>query len=170
MTLFLRIWAIMVGLLGPPIALFTGGFSQVLFIFLVASFFLSWPIFIFIHISGGSVVNILYGLNKPTSKREQLQGDYQKAKSLMADDQFNSAHIVICAVLEKDPAYGDALFLKAQILQRMGRLDEARQVIQTLLRTCKEDRVNRRWAHSLLTDINEQADQLHQEQNRQTSS
>lgn len=158
----------MVGLLGPAIAMFTGGFSKPLFIFLAASFFLTWPIFFFIHLTGGSMVNILYGLNRAGSKRDQLQGDYQKAKCMMVDEQFNSAYNVICGVLEKEPAYGDALLLKAQILERMGRLDDARRVLQTLLQTCKEDKVNRRWAHSLMTEINGLKEEQEKEQDNGT--
>lgn len=150
----------MVGLLGLPIALFTGGFSYIFLIFVVASFFLSWPIFFIIHLSGGSMVNVLYGLRQPTSKREQLQGDYQRAKCLMAENKFTMAHKVIDEVLEKDTNYADALLLKAQILQRMGRLVAAKGVIYTILRNCKQDAVNCRWAHSILVELNEQIDDL----------
>ena len=100
-TLFLRIWVTMAGLLALPVALYTGGFTYKFLIFIIISFFLSWPIFFFIHLTGGSIVNILYGLGKPTTRREQLQGEYQKAKCHLADNQFSKACEVINGVLEK---------------------------------------------------------------------
>lgn len=154
-TLFLRIWVTMVGLLGLPVALVTGGFNYKFLLFIIVCFFLSWPVFLIIHLSGSSMVNILYGLGKPASKREQLQGDYQKAKCLFADSQFNVADEVINGVLEKYADYGDALLLKAQILQRSGGLIEAKEVIYYLLRNCKNDPVNCRWARSILAEIDE---------------
>ena len=153
-TLFLRIWATVVGFLGLPVVLFTGGFSIGLVIVIIGGFFISWPIYFVISYTGNSLVNSLMGLNRPAEKREKFHGEYQKAKNLMVTEKYGQALAVIEEVLEAEPDYGDALLLKAQILQRQGNTLQARKTARHLLRECKDDQINCRWAASLLEELN----------------
>lgn len=79
--------------------------------------------------------------------REQLSADIARARLSKGKGQFKEALLIINSVLEKDPNYPEALFLKAQILwEGYGNKELARRNLDRILELVKDDDPMRRWA------------------------
>jgi tetratricopeptide (TPR) repeat protein len=79
--------------------------------------------------------------------REQLSADLAKARYAKGSGHFDEALSIINQVLEKDPDYPDALYLKAHILwegfkNSKGALESLRSIVQSV----QEDEPIGRWA------------------------
>ena len=83
---------------------------------------------------GGSV-QILYGVGRRTmTVRDQLAGTMSIARNHKMNKRFDQALLSIEEALAKDPAYPEALLLKAQILwEGFGDADEAKKCLETIM-------------------------------------
>lgn len=100
------------GLLG----LILGGIPGLL-IGMAASAGVAFTSDIFCGAIGSGSVNLLYGTGRRTSNlREQLAGDLNVVRFHKMNRKFDRALETVEKVLEKDPDYPEALFLKAQVL------------------------------------------------------
>ena len=104
----------------------------------------------------GSVLgNIFSGWSsRRVSSRETLSADLEKAKSCKRSGEFEEANEIIDQVLEKDPDFPDALYLKAQILwEGFEKRQEASECLQNVMRLVPLEDTLHRWASSLLKEI-----------------
>ena len=104
----------------------------------------------------GSVLgNIFSGWSsRQVSPRETLSADLEKAKSGKRNGEFEEAKEIIDQVLEKDPDFPDALYLKAQILwEGFEKRQEASECLQSVMRLVPQEDTLHRWASSLLKEI-----------------
>ena len=106
---------------------------------------------------GGGSVNLLYGTGRRNiDVRDQLSGTMSQARCHKMRRDFGEALTLIEEVLDKDPNYPEALFLKAQILwegfeDSTGTKVCLNKVIKIVPN--KGESVHR-WASQLLSDIN----------------
>lgn len=156
-TLFLRIWAVIFGLLGAPIALLSGGFTLTLVWVALASLVLAMVVFVVVSLFGNKMGDALLGLGKTGHPRERLASDLLKARHAFAEGKLVAAMEIIDGVLAIDPNFSDALLVQAQVALKAGEDEQARVVFQHILKVCKRDDVNRRWALNYLRDMNEAA-------------
>jgi len=75
------------------------------------------------------------------SLREQLSGDLYRVKYLKRNQNYNDAFKIVESVLEKDPDFPEALYLKGQILwEGFGLKTEARDVLlRVMMGVSRED-------------------------------
>lgn len=151
-TLFIRIWGMIFGFIGAPAIYFTG-FSLQLFYVVCASFLLALLVFIVISVSGNIIGDFLLGTGKESSFREQLASDLFKAKHLLAEERYSACRDVLNALLERDPDFGDALFVKTQLANRTGEDEEEIATLRHILKVCDKGETCRRWALERMRDI-----------------
>jgi hypothetical protein len=105
---------------------------------------------------GNGSVNLLYGTGRRTSSlREQLAGDLNIVRFHKMNQRFDRALETVEEVLEKDPDFPEALFLKAQVLWD-GFEDYAgsRQCLQRVMEVSPdENAVFHRWAVSMYEEM-----------------
>jgi tetratricopeptide (TPR) repeat protein len=98
---------------------------------------------------GNGSVNLLYGTGRRTSTlREQLAGDLNIVRFHKMNQRFDRALETVEEVLEKDPDFPEALFLKAQVLWD-GFEDYAgtRQCLQRVMEVSPDEKAAfHRWA------------------------
>ena len=88
------------------------------------------------------------------SLRETLSADFEKAKACKRRGKFEEANEIIDQVLEKDPGYPDALYLKAQILwEGFEKRQEASECLQNVMRLVPQEDTLHRWASFFLKEI-----------------
>ena len=78
---------------------------------IIVSLFALFIIEILGHVSGS-----VYWPTKKVNRRQQLSADIAKAKFSKRNGRFKDALNIINEVLDKDPEFPDALYLKGQIL------------------------------------------------------
>ena len=106
---------------------------------------------------GGGSVNLLYGTGrKNIDVRDQLSGTMSQARCHKMSQDYDRALTFVEEVLDKDPDYPEALFLKAQILwegfkDSNGAKECLSQVINIVPN--KGEPIHR-WASQLLLEIN----------------
>lgn len=101
---------------------------------------------------GGGVVNTFYGVGRTSrSLRSQLASTMDEARYHKMQNQFDQALQTVNAVLEHDPDFPDALFLKAQILwDGFGNSTAARRYLRKVMKTVpNKDETLHRWANTL---------------------
>jgi len=92
--------------------------------------------------------------SRKVSLRETLSADFEKAKSYKRSGKFEEANEIIDQVLEKDPDYPDALYLKAQILwEGFEKRQEASECLQNVMRLVPQEDTLHRWASIFLKEI-----------------
>lgn len=104
----------------------------------------------------GSVLGNMFSgwSSRKVSLRETLSADFEKAKSYKRGGKFEEANEIIDQVLEKDPDYPDALYLKAQILwEGFEKRQEASECLQNLMRLVPQEDTLHRWASIFLKEI-----------------
>ncbi|MBN1833332.1 MAG: hypothetical protein JW896_14605 [Deltaproteobacteria bacterium] len=104
----------------------------------------------------GSVLGNLFSgwSSRRVSPRETLSADLEKAKSSKRNSRFEEAKHIIDQVLEKDPDFPDALYLKAQILwEGFQKRQEASACLQNVMRLVPRENTLHRWASNLLKEI-----------------
>ena len=88
------------------------------------------------------------------SRREQLSADLAKARSSRSGARFEEALSIINGVLDKDPEFPDALFLKAQILwDGFENSRESKDCLRRLMQTVPHEEPLHRWASSFFDEI-----------------
>lgn len=86
--------------------------------------------------------------------REQLSGEIERIKYCKRQGQFDEALRLADEVLEQDPDFPEALYLKAQVLwEGFGNAVEARQFLMKVIQTVSKDDPLRRWALSYRAEI-----------------
>jgi hypothetical protein len=95
---------VLYGLLGVVAAAFVSGIVTIIVMFISDRI-------------GGGAVDTLFGLGrKSQSLRKQLTADLDQARYHKMQNEFQQALQTVNVVLEQDPDFPDALFLKAQVL------------------------------------------------------
>lgn len=80
--------------------------------------------------------------------RETLAADMQRARYSRREGRFEEALAIISGVIEKDPKYPDAYFLKARILwEGFGNREGARGCLEIVLQLVPEGETLHQWAH-----------------------
>jgi hypothetical protein len=104
---------------------------------------------------GSGLGNMFSGWSlRKVSPRETLSADLEKAKSSKRSGRFKEAIGIIDHVLEKDPDFPDALYLKAQILcQGFEKRQGASGCLLGVMRLVPQEDTTHRWASSLLKEI-----------------
>jgi tetratricopeptide (TPR) repeat protein len=105
--------------------------------------------------SGSVLGNMFSGWSsRKVSPRETLSADLEKAKSSKRDGEFKEAIEIIDRVLEKDPDFPDALYIKARILwEGFENRQDASECLQNVMRLVPEGDTLHRWASSYLKEI-----------------
>lgn len=155
-TLFLRIFAILFGAFGCPVAFAFGLFSLELLVTAAISMFLSIPLFFAIHYSGELLGSSFYGFGRRPDARDQVKSDVLKAKHFLASGNFIRATELADYVLSKEPDLGDALLVRAQIAMRQDDEQTARKMLRHIVAVCPRGDENRRWALNYLREMNEE--------------
>jgi len=104
----------------------------------------------------GSVLGNLFSgwSSRRVSPRETLSADLEKAKSCKRNGEFEEAIEIIDQVLEKDPDFPDALYLKAQILwEGFEKRQEASECLLSVMRLVPQENTLHRWASNFLKEI-----------------
>ena len=104
----------------------------------------------------GSVLGNMFSgwSSRKVSPRETLSADLEKAKFYKRDGRFKEAIEILNQVLEKDPDFPDALYLKAQILwEGFEKRQEASECLQSVMRLVRQEDTLHRWASSFLKEI-----------------
>lgn len=92
--------------------------------------------------------------SRKVSPRETLSADLEKAKSSKRNGNFREAIETIDQVLEKDPDFPEALYLKAQILwEGFEKRQEASECLGNVMRLVPQEDTLYRWASSFLKEI-----------------
>ena len=106
---------------------------------------------------GGGSVNLLYGTGrKNIDIRDQLSGTMSQARYHKMSKDFGKSLIFVEEVLDKDPDYPEALFLKAQILLEGFKDSEcAKRCLCLVIKLVpnKHEPIHR-WAFQFLSEIN----------------
>jgi tetratricopeptide (TPR) repeat protein len=104
---------------------------------------------------GSALGNLFSGWSsRRVSPRETLSADLEKAKSCKRNGEFEEANQIIDQVLEKDPDFPDALYLKAQILwEGFEKKQEASECLLSVMKLVPQENTLHRWASSLLKEL-----------------
>lgn len=90
---------------------------------------------------------------RPTT-RETLAADLEKARYSKREGRFQEALTIIDGVLDKDPNFPDALFLKAQILWKgFGNASVAKEYLKKVMQVVPKDETLHRWASSYYDEV-----------------
>ena len=104
----------------------------------------------------GSVLGNMFSgwSSRKVSPRETLSADLEKAKSSKRGGRFKEAIGIIDQVLEKDPDFPDALYVKAQILwEGFKKRQEASECLQNVMRFVPQEDTLHRWASNYLKEM-----------------
>jgi len=86
--------------------------------------------------------------------RETLAADLDKARYNKREGRFQEALTIINGVLDKDPNFPDALFLKAQILWKgFGNAGVAKECLKKVMQLVPKDETLHRWASSYYDEV-----------------
>jgi tetratricopeptide (TPR) repeat protein len=104
---------------------------------------------------GSGLGGVLSGWSSRTATvRATLKADMQKATYSKREGRFQEALSIIDDVLDKDPEFPDALFLKAQILwEGFGNRKEALGYLKELMQVVPDHETLHRWALSYHNEI-----------------
>ena len=106
---------------------------------------------------GGGSVSLLYGTGRRNiDVRDQLSGTMSQARFHKMSQDYDRALIFVEEVLDKDPDYPEALFLKAQILwEGFNDSKGAKSCLNMVIKLVSEnDEPIHRWASQLLLEMN----------------
>ena len=78
--------------------------------------------------------------------REQLSGDIDRIKYLVRSQKYDDAFKIVNSVLEQDPDFPEALFLKGQILwEAFGLKFEAKEVLLSVMKLVSPEDALYQW-------------------------
>jgi tetratricopeptide (TPR) repeat protein len=102
----------------------------------------------------GSIFGGILWTSKKVSPREQLSADLAKARHSKGKSEFEDALNTINNVLEKDPDFPDALYLKAQILwEGYGRSVESKNLFRRVMQLVSADEPLHVWSSDYIDKI-----------------
>lgn len=112
--------------------------------------------FIYVVEKFGSVLGGMlsgWSSRRPTI-RETLAADIEKARYSKREGRFQEALTIIDDVLDKDPNFPDALFLKAQILWKGFRnAGSTQECLKKVMQLVPKDETLHRWALSFYDEV-----------------
>ena len=92
--------------------------------------------------------------SRKVSPRDALSADLERARFSKSKGRFEEALRIINEVIDKDPKYPDALFLKARILwDGFGKRDEAVVCLKKVMALVQSHETLHRWALSLYEEV-----------------
>ena len=92
--------------------------------------------------------------SRKVSPRDALSADLERARFSKSKGRFEEALRIINEVIDKDPKYPDALFLKARILwDGFGKRDEAVVCLKKDMALVQSHETLHRWALSLYEEV-----------------
>ena len=108
----------------------------------------------------GDVSKLLYGGNKANiSLREQMQGRLKAVRVAKMNKDFKTAIAIVNDILDKDPEFYEAMFVKAQILEQgFRRTMSAMKYIRKVLDSTTEGETLHTWASSLYDELSLKTD------------
>jgi len=104
----------------------------------------------------GSGLGVIFSgwSSRKVSPRDALSADLERARFSKSKGRFEEALRIINQVIEKDPEYPDALFLKARILwDGFGKRDETVVCLKKVMELVQSHETLHRWASSLYDEI-----------------
>lgn len=154
---FLMIFGVMVGAL-MTICVFTRGRftpKHVLVFSIVGAMPLSMLLVYVRERLGSGLGGILSGWSsRRATLRETLAADLDKARYSKRQGRFEEALSIINGVLDKDPDFPDALFLKAEILWKSFRRGAAAKgCLRKVMQLVPKDETLHRWASSYYDEV-----------------
>ena len=104
---------------------------------------------------GSFLGNILSGWSsRKVSPREALSADLERARFSKRKGQFKEARNIINEVIEKDPDFPDALYLKAMILwEGFEDRQEALECLRKVMELVPRNETLHRWAFNYLREV-----------------
>ena len=114
-------------------------------------------IMIFLADKIGGLAGIVYrGFNPGWKLREKLAGDINQVRNHKMHKRFNKALRIVNEVLDQDPEFPEALFLKAQILwEGFEKADEAKVCLKKVMEVTTRDDTFHHWASTLFDEVYE---------------
>jgi tetratricopeptide (TPR) repeat protein len=92
--------------------------------------------------------------SRKVSPRDALSADLERARFSKRKGRFEEALSIINEVIDKDPKYPDALFLKARILwDGFGKRGEAVVCLKKVMELVQSHETLHRWASSLYDEV-----------------
>ena len=115
----------------------------------------SVPIYCMVNKAGSAPVNLLYGTGKKElNLREQMTGDLDKARFYKRKEEFDQALRIVNNVIEQDPEFPEALFLKAHIVwEGFENLGMARDCLKKIIEMTSNDDKYYKWAASFWDEL-----------------
>lgn len=96
---------------------------------------------------GNAAGKLYIGGHGSATVREQMQGELNTIRFLKRQDKYDEALQAINAVLQKDPDFGEALLLKAQILaEGFNKIETAIGYCKKIIQMKDKDETAYRWA------------------------
>jgi len=104
---------------------------------------------------GSGVGGMLTGwTSKKIDLREQLSADLEIARHSKRSGRFEESLSIINDVLNKDPDFPDALYLKAEILwEGFGRSSESKKCFRRIMQLVSADKPLYRWSSNYYDEI-----------------
>lgn len=110
---------------------------------------------------GGDFSKLIYGgrhTNIPL--REQLESELKAVKVAKMNKEFKAAIDMVNSILDKDPEFYEAMFVKAQILDEgFDKTASAIKYAQKVVENTQEGETLNTWAASLYKEISERGEQ-----------
>lgn len=104
----------------------------------------------------GSGLGVIFSgwSSRKVSPRDALSGDLARARFSKSKGRFEEALRIINEVIDKDPKYPDALFLKARILwDGFGKRDETVVCLNKVMALVQSHETLHRWASNLYGEV-----------------
>lgn len=155
---FLMFFGVMEGAL-MVISLSTGGMlftlKHVLVFTIVGVIPLSILFVYFIEKAGSGIGGTLSGwTSRPVDPRQTLAADLEKARYSKREGRFQEALRIINGVLDKEPDFPDALYLKARILwEGFGNGEGAQGCLKKVMGLVQNQETLYRWASSYYDEV-----------------
>jgi len=104
----------------------------------------------------GSGLGVIFSgwSSRKVSPRDALSADLERARFSKGNGRFEEALRIINEVIDKDPNYPDAIFLKARILwDGFGKKEESVVCLRKVMGLVQRDETLYRWASSLYDEV-----------------
>jgi len=108
----------------------------------------------------GNVSKLLYGGGEADiSLREQMQGKLKAVRVAKMNEEFKTALDMVNEILQKDPDFYEAMFVKAQILdQGFQKPLTAKKYAQKVMNNTPKGQTLHNWASSFYDELSQKAD------------
>ncbi len=107
-----------------------------------------------------NIIKFIYGERcSKISRREQMAIKLKRATYAKMQKDFKKALNTVNEILEKDPDFYEAKFVKAQILEEgFGMIRKAKRHLSGIIRNTEKDETIHQWARSLYDELCLKAD------------